>query len=135
VHDGEAIQLGSQAMIAHLTPGHTKGTTTWTAKIRNGDKIYDVVWVGSQSALDYRFVGKESYPGIRDDFERSFALLNRLPCDIFLGSHGSFFNLSQKHERLLRGDTNAFIDPESCKAYLRESEQDFRNKLAKQQAH
>ena len=132
VHDGEAIRLGNQMVVAHLTPGHTKGCTTWTTKIRDGDKVYDVVFVGSQSALDYKFVGQESYPGITADFERSFALLNHLPCDIFLASHGSFFHFVEKHERLLRGDANAFIDPNGYKAYLRESEQEFRNKLARQ---
>ena len=121
-------------MIAHLTPGHTKGCTTWTTRIRNGNKIYDVVFVGSQSALDYKFVARESYPDITSDFERSFALLNRLPCDIFLASHGSFFHLVEKHERLLRGEANAFIDPDGYKTYLRESEQEFRNKLAQQKA-
>jgi metallo-beta-lactamase class B len=135
VHDGEAIRLGNQMVVAHLTPGHTKGCTTWTTKIRDGDKVYDVVFVGSQSALDYKFVGQESYPGITADFERSFALLNHLPCDIFLASHGSFFHFVEKHERLLCGDANAFIDPNSYKAYLRESEQEFRNKLARQRPH
>jgi len=135
VHDGEAIRLGNQMMVAHLTPGHTKGCTTWTTKIRDGDKVYDVVFVGSQSALDYKFVGQESYPGITADFERSFALLNHLPCDIFLASHGSFFHFVEKHERLLRGDANAFIDPKGYKAYLRESEQEFRDKLARQRPH
>jgi len=134
VHDGEAIRLGNQMVVAHLTPGHTKGCTTWTTKIRDGDKVYDVVFVGSQSALDYKFVGQESYPGITADFERSFALLNHLPCDIFLASHASFFHFVEKHERLLRGDANAFIDPNGYKAYLRESEQEFRNKLAQQKA-
>jgi metallo-beta-lactamase class B len=132
VHDGEAIQLGDQTMIAHLTPGHTKGCTTWTTKIRDGNKVYDVVFVGSQSALDYKFVGQESYPGITSDFEKSFALLNHLPCDIFLAAHGNFFHLVEKHERLLHGDGNAFIDPDGYKTYLRESERDFRDKLAKQ---
>jgi metallo-beta-lactamase class B len=135
VHDGEAIQLGNQTMTAHLTPGHTQGCTTWTTKIRDGDKVYDVVFVGSQSALDYKFVGQESYPGIMADFERSFALLNHLPCDIFLASHGSFFHFVEKHERLLRGDANAFTDPDGYKAYLRESEQEFRDKLARQRPH
>jgi metallo-beta-lactamase class B len=135
VHDGEAIRLGNQMVVAHLTPGHTKGCTTWTTKIRDGDKVYDVVFVGSQSALDYKFVGQESYPGITADFERSFALLNHLPCDIFLASHGSFFHFVEKHERLLRGDANAFIDPNGYKAYLRESEQEFRDKLARQRPH
>ena len=133
IHDGEPIQIGEQVMTAHLTPGHTKGNTTWTTKIRDGNKTYDVVFVGSQSALDYKFVGEESYPGIRADFEKSFATLNRLPCDIFLGSHGTFFHLIEKHERLLRGDANAFVDPDGYKSYLRESETEFRDKVAKQE--
>ena len=133
IHDGEPIQIGEQVMTAHLTPGHTKGNTTWTTKIRDGNKTYDVVFVGSQSALDYKFVGEESYPGIRSDFEKSFATLNRLPCDIFLGSHGTFFHLMEKHERLLHGNANAFVDPDGYKSYLRESETEFRDKVAKQE--
>jgi metallo-beta-lactamase class B len=133
IHDREIIRVGDQTMTAHLTPGHTKGNTTWTTKIRDGDKIYDVVFVGSQSSLDYKFVGAESYPGIRADFEKSFAVLNSLPCDVFLGSHGSFFHLLEKRERLSRGDSSAFVDPEGYKRYLAESERDFREKVAKQQ--
>ncbi|HXO94523.1 MAG TPA: subclass B3 metallo-beta-lactamase [Candidatus Acidoferrum sp.] len=134
VHDGEALQLGNQIMIAHLTPGHTMGCTTWTTKIRAENKVYAVVFVGSQSAIDYKFVGQESYAGITDDFERSFALLKHLPCDIFLASHGSFFHFVEKHERLLRGDSNAFIDPDGYKTYLHKSERDFRNKLGLQKS-
>jgi len=130
IHDGESIQIGDQKMTAHLTPGHTKGCTTWTTKISDGTKTYDVVFIGSQSTLDYKFVGQESYPGITSDFENSFALLNHLPCDIFLASHGSFFHFVEKHERLLHGDANAFIDPEGYKTYVRESEREFRHKLA-----
>jgi metallo-beta-lactamase class B len=73
VHDGEVFRLGNQTMIAHLTPGHTMGCTTWTTKLRNGNKIHDVVFVGSQSAFDYSFVGQESHPGVRADFEKSAA--------------------------------------------------------------
>jgi len=53
----------------------------------------------------------------------------------FWASHGSFFHFVEKHERLLRGDANAFIDRDSYKAYLRESEQEFREKLARQRPH
>jgi metallo-beta-lactamase class B len=133
IGDGESIRLGDQVMTAHLTPGHTKGNTTWTTKIQDGEKSYDVVFVGSQSALDYKFVGQESYPGIRADFEQSFTALKFLPCDIFLGSHGSFFHLLEKRERLVRDRTNAFVDPDGYKRYLMESEKDFREKLAKQE--
>jgi metallo-beta-lactamase class B len=133
IRDGESIRLGHQVMTAHSTPGHTKGNTTWTTKIRVGEKSYDVVFVGSQSALDYRFVGRESYPGIRADFEKSFAVLKSLPCDIFLGSHGSFFDFVQKRERLLHGETTAFVDPDGYNRYLTDSEKDFREKVAKQE--
>lgn len=132
IHDGEQIQLGDQIMTAHLTPGHTQGNTSWTTKIRDGAKTYDVVFVGSQSSLDYKFVGQESYPGIKADFEKSFALLKRLPCDIPPGSHASFFHLGEKRVRLARGDINAFIDPEGYKTYLGESEKEFRDKVAHQ---
>ena len=132
IHDGETVELGDQVMTAHLTPGHTKGDTTWSARIRDGSKTYDVVFVGSQSSLDYKFIGEESYPGILSDFEKSFATLNRLPCDIFLASHGNFFDLMEKHERVLRGESNVFVDPDGYRNYLRESEKDFRDKLAKQ---
>jgi metallo-beta-lactamase class B len=133
IYDGESIELGEQVMTAHSTPGHTKGTITWTTKIRDGEKNYNVVFVGSQSALDYKFVDQESYPGIRADFEKSFATLNSLPCDIFLGSHGSFFNFLEKRKHLLSGESNAFVDPDGYKRYLMDSEKDFREKLAKQE--
>lgn len=133
IYDGESVRLAEQVMTAHSTPGHTKGNTSWTTKIRDGEKSYDVVFIGSQSSLDYKFVGEESYPGIRADFERSFAVLKRLPCDIFLGSHGSFFHFLEKREGLLRGDANAFVDPDGYKRYLNESEKDFQEKVVKQE--
>lgn len=132
IQDGESLQLGDQAMTAHLTPGHTKGNTTWTTQIQDGARTYNVVFVGSQSSLDDKFVGQESYPGIAAEFVKSFAVLRNLPCDIFLASHGWFFHFVDKHERLMRGDTNAFVDPEGYKRYLSESEKDFHQKLDQQ---
>jgi len=129
VRDGETLQRGDQIMTAHLTPGHTRGNTTWTTRIKDCAKTYDVVFVGSQSSLDYKFVGQESYPGIAADFEKSFAILKTLPCDIFLGSHGRFFHLVEKRERFMSGDPNAFVDPDGYRNYLSESEKDFRQKF------
>ena len=130
--DGESLQLGDQVMTAHLTPGHTRGNTTWTTKVREGGRTYDVVFVGSQSSLDYKFVGQESYPGIAAEFAKSFTVLKTLPCDIFLASHGSFFHFVDKHERLMRGYTKAFVDPDGYNRYLSESEKDFHQKVDKQ---
>ena len=116
-----------------MTPGHTKGNTTWTTRIIDGTKSYDVVFAGSPTALDYQLVGKESYPGIAADYEKTFAVLKKLRCDIFLSDHGSFFSFLEKRERLARGDKpNPFIDPDGYKRFVDQYENEFRQKLEAQ---
>jgi metallo-beta-lactamase class B len=135
IHDGESIQIGDQKMTAHLTPGHTKGNTTWTTKISDGRKTYDVVFAGSPNFLDYQLAGHESYPGIAADFEKSYALLKTLPCDIFPSAHGSVFNFLEKRERLLRGETpNPFIDPHGYRQMIAEYEKKFRARKREQES-
>ena len=130
IGDGESIQLGDQKLTAWLTPGHTKGNTTWTAKISDGAKTYDVVFAGSPTALDYKLVGKESYPGIAADFEKTFAVLKKLPCDILLSDHGTFFHFLDKRDRLARGENpNPFIDPGESKRFVAHFEKEFHDKL------
>ncbi|HWY51406.1 MAG TPA: subclass B3 metallo-beta-lactamase [Chthoniobacterales bacterium] len=130
IGDGQSIDLGGQKLIAWLTPGHTKGNTTWTTKVNDGSKSYDVVFAGSPTALDYQLVGKESYPGIGSDFEKTFAVLKKLPCDIFLSDHGSFFSFEKKRQRLVRGETpNPFIDADGYKRFVAQYEKEFQDKL------
>ena len=130
IGDGETVQIGDQKLTAWLTPGHTKGNTTWVTKISDGAKSYDVVFAGSPTALDYKLVGKESYPGIATDFEKTFAVLKRLPCDIFLSDHGSFFHFLEKRECLIRSEnSNPFIDPDGYKRFVAHYEKEFHDKL------
>jgi metallo-beta-lactamase class B len=133
IGDGESIELGDQKLTAWLTPGHTRGNTTWTAKISDGVKTYDVVFAGSPTALDYKLVGQESYPGIAADFEKTFAVLKRLPCDIFVSDHGTFFGFLKKRERLMRGENpNPFVDPDGYKRFVTHFEKEFHDKLEAQ---
>ena len=81
LHDGDKVQLGGAVLVAHLTPGHTKGCTTWTMKVREGGKAYNVAIVGSPNVNDgYKLVGNTLYPGIAEDYERTFRVLKSLPC-------------------------------------------------------
>ena len=97
LHDGDEVKLGDATLVAHLTPGHTKGCTTWTLKVREGDRTYDVVIVGSPNVNPgFRLVNNSAYPQIASDYEKTFRVLKALPCDIFLGAHGSYFNLEKK---------------------------------------
>jgi metallo-beta-lactamase class B len=135
LHDGDQVKLGDTVLTAHLTPGHTKGTTTWTMKVADGGKTYNVVIVGSPNVNPgYKLVNNALYPQIASDYERMFRVLKSLPCDIFLGAHGDYYGMEAKYARMKQGGTNPFIDPEGYKSYIAEREQTFRVELAKQTA-
>ena len=135
LHDGDEVMLGDVALTAHLTPGHTKGCTTWTLTAREGGKTYNLVIVGSPNVNPgYRLVNNPKYPQIAADYERMFRVLKQLPCDIFLGAHGNYFDMEAKYAKLKAGGANPFIDPDGYRNYVSEKEQAFRVELAKQTA-
>ena len=135
LHDGDEVKLGGAELVAHLTPGHTKGCTTWTMKVTEGERTYNVVIIGSPNVNDgYRLVGKTSYPQIAEDYERTFRVLKSLPCDYFLGAHGNYFDMEAKYARLRAVGSTVFIDPDGYKKYVADREQAFRTELARQRA-
>jgi metallo-beta-lactamase class B len=135
LHDGDTVSLGGTVLTAHLTPGHTRGTTTWTLDEPQGSRSLHVVIVGSPNVNPgYKLVGNKVYPQIAADYKRGFAVLEKLPCDIFLGAHGSYFDLVGKYPRWKDGDKNAFIDPAGYKAYIADREQAFEKELQRQSA-
>lgn len=133
LHDGDEVKLGDAVLTARLTPGHTRGCTTWTMRVREDSKIRNVVIVGSPNVNPgYKLVDNTVYPGIAADFEKTFQVLNSLPCDYFLGAHGSYFDMEAKYAKFRAGDSSAFIDPQGYKNYVNDREQAFRKELAKQ---
>jgi metallo-beta-lactamase class B len=134
IHDGESVELGGVSLRAVLTPGHTPGCTTWTMTVAEGNKKYDVVFLCSISAPDqYKLINNKAYPQIVSDYEHSFARLKHLPCDIFLGAHGTFFHLREKSIQLKAGvKPNPFIDPDGFRWFVAASEREFRQMLQQQ---
>jgi metallo-beta-lactamase class B len=135
LHDGDRVELGGSVLTAHLTPGHTKGCTTWTMSAEEGGRKYDVVIVGSPNVNEgYKLVNNSKYPAIAGDYERMFRVLKSLPCDVFLGAHGSYYGLESKYPKLRQGGPNPFIDPQGYKRYVDERESTFRGELQRQEA-
>jgi metallo-beta-lactamase class B len=133
--DGETVRVGPLALTAHVTAGHTPGCTSWSFPVRHGDRELLAVDICSLSLLPFmKLVEPESYPGIRSDFERSFRTLRSLPADIFLGAHGSFFDMYRKRrERATATDpAGPFIDRAGYLRYIDNAEKRFRETLAKQ---
>ena len=133
INAGDKVQVGGITLTAILTPGHTKGCTTWTMDIDDAGKTRHVVFYCSTTVTG-PLVDNARYPEIVSDYERSFALLRQLPCDVFLAPHGSFFALNEKRGRMAKGDPNPFLDPTEMRAFVDQSERDFQRELKTQQA-
>jgi metallo-beta-lactamase class B len=132
IHDGEKVSLGGTTLTAHLTPGHTKGCTTWTLKAEEGGKTYDVVIVGSAGVNPgVKLVNNTDYPGIAEDFIHTFNTLRALPCDVPLGSHPGMFNMAEKVAKMGVGP-NPFIDPEGYRIEIDTNDAVFWRTLAAQ---
>ncbi len=140
LHDGSQVALGGITLTAHKTAGHTRGCTTWTMRTTLDGKPRDVVIVGSWNMTNAaRLVDRPgrhaSYPGIAADFQHAFATLNSLPCDIFLGAHGGYFNMLAKLDRMKAGEgEKVWIDPDGYKAAVAEREHAFETELKRQQS-
>lgn len=135
LHDGDEVKLGDTVLTAHKTAGHTRGCTTWSLRVNEAGKSYDVVIVGSPNVNPgYKLVNNARYPGISADYARGFRVLKSLPCDVFLGAHGSYSGMEAKYARLNSGGPNPYIDSAGYKYYVADREQAFRAELQKQTA-
>ena len=132
--DGDTVALGGTTLTAHLTAGHTKGCTTWSLRTREAGRDLDVVIVCSVGVNPgYILVNNPDYPQIAEDYRKSFAKLRSMKADIFLGAHGSFYGLADKHSKLQAGGANPFIDDKALAAYVDRLEAAFNARLREQQ--
>jgi metallo-beta-lactamase class B len=139
--DGDIVSLGGNTLVAHLTPGHTKGCTTWTMTAEEKGKKYNVVFVcsvglsGIGGKDGVPLIGNPKYPRAAEDFARAFQVLKGLSPDIFLASHGSFFQMAEKIERVQKGGgVEVWVDPAGYKKYVAEAEQAYLDELNKERA-
>ena len=132
VADGDTVSLGGMTLTAHITPGHTKGCTTWTMPLKDGRVTRKVMFFCSITVAGNPLVDNRAYPNIADDYEQSFARLDKMDADIFLAPHGEQFGLDAKVTDLKAGGRNPFIDPGEFHRRLAKFKADFETELAKQ---
>jgi acetyl esterase/lipase len=135
LQDRDEVKLGGVTLVARLTPGHTRGCTTWTWRVEDGGKKYDVVVIGSPNVNPgFQLVNNTDYPEMAADFGKTFEVLKSLPCDVFLGAHGGYYGMVDRYELLKKGNPNAFVNPEGYKEYVTQKERAYRKTLADQEA-
>lgn len=132
--DGDQIELGGSTLTAYWTPGHTKGSTSYTMTIAENHRQYHVLIANLPNLNDGTVLVKNpQYPGIVADYERTFEVLRRLPCDIYLTSHAGQFGLGSKYHPGKPYSPDAFVDPYGLPRILDRLEQRFQAELDEQQ--
>ena len=143
LHDDDTVSLGGVVLTARKTAGHTRGCTTWTMRSHlpgepAGTSRNIVIVGGASFWSEYHFVATHgrpvSYPGIVEDFEHTFAVLRDLPCDVFLGAHGQYFDMLAKLERYPQDGPRVFIDPAGYKDFVADAQKAFERALTREQA-
>ena len=132
IHDGDTVTLGGVTLTAHLTPGHTPGNTTWTMVTQDKGKSYNVVFFGIVTPFPNTNLSapNPAYPNMGADWAKTMKVLPTLPCDVFLASNGSFYDMAKKHDALMQNaDPNPFIDPAGCKAFVDRGEVTYQKLL------
>ena len=134
LRDGEQLKLGGTTLVARWTPGHTRGCTTWTCRVADGGRMYDVVVIGSPNVNPgFQLVKNQDYPEIAEHFAQTFKVLKSLPCQVFLGAHGAYYGLPEKYKKFKEdGAKNPFVDPAGYGAYVMEKEKAYLTKLTEQ---
>jgi metallo-beta-lactamase class B len=131
LRDGDTVRLGEVLLVAHHTPGHTRGATTWETTLVDGGRAYDVVWPdGGGFNPGYR-IGKEptSYPGINADYRRTHHFLEMMKPDIFLGAHAEWFGYAAKRDRAKTAGVQAWVNPEEYRQFIAKQKREFEDQV------
>jgi metallo-beta-lactamase class B len=133
ITDGEKLSLGGVSLTANLTPGHTRGCTSWSWPVTENGKTWQVMVFCSATVAANRLVGPPQYEGIVADYEKTFAKAKNFKVDVFLAPHPEFFHMNEKRARIKEGEPNPFVDPTEFPAFVEKTEAAFKVELAKQQ--
>lgn len=134
VRDGDTVTLGNVTLTARETPGHSPGCTSWAFNVKDGDATRSVLIFCSGTVALNRLVGNPTYPGIVDDYKKTFARAKDMKVDILLAPHPEMFKMPEKRAKIAAGAPNTFVNPGEFNTYAATLEKAFEDALAKQTA-
>lgn len=134
IRDGAHVTLGGVTLTANITPGHTAGCTSWTLPVLADGARHTAIFFCSASVAFNRLAPMPQYPGIVDDYRRTFARLRTIDADVLFAPHSELFDLQAKRVRLSAGGANPFVEPGALQRTAARFDADFEKELARQQS-
>ncbi|PIT00277.1 beta-lactamase [Bradyrhizobium nitroreducens] len=134
VKEGDKVTLGDTTLIAHATPGHSPGCTSWEMTVKDGDQSREVLFFCSGTVALNRLVGQPTYPGIIDDYRSTYAKVKAMKIDVLLGPHPEVYGMQAKRAQMRDGAPNPFVKPGELASYATGLSEEFDKQLAKQTA-
>jgi metallo-beta-lactamase class B len=135
VRDGDKVRIGDLVLVANLTPGHSRGCTSWSTTVQVNGAPKELVVFCSATVAANRLVGPPQYEGIVADYRATFDRVKTMKADIPLAPHPEIFRLLEKRDAQKSPDDAApFIDPTALQTLIGELQQDFDKQLAAQSA-
>ncbi len=132
IADGETVTIGGTTLTAVMTPGHSKGCTSWTMRTRGADGRARSVFFHCSATVAGHSLEPPAYDRIVEDFRYSFKRVAEMSADIFLASHPMFFDMEARRAAQIAGDANAFVDPRALQAFNTSLQEAFEAELAAQ---
>lgn len=132
IDDGETVSLGGVTLTAIITPGHTAGCTNWSLPVEDRGEALTVLFFCSASIGGNRLVANTEYPGIVEDYRRTFERLKQLRADVVLANHPEVAELFERRARQIAGDADAFIDATTLGEITAAFEEAFEGGLGRQ---
>jgi metallo-beta-lactamase class B len=134
VKEGDKVTLGDTTLIAHATPGHSPGCTSWEMTVKDGNQNRDVLFFCSGTVALNKLVGHPTHAGIVEDYRSTYAKVKAMKIDVPLGPHPEVYGMQEKRAQMKDGAPNPFVAPGELTTYVAKLEQDFDKQLAKQTA-
>src|SRR5262249_46723682 len=98
IADGQKLNLGGVELTVYLHPGHTRGSASYALAVHEGRRDYKVLIANIGTINNgVRLTANKKYPGIAEDYAKTFESQKKLACDIFLSSHAGQYRLHEKY--------------------------------------
>lgn len=134
ISDGQQVRLGDVTLTAHLTPGHTRGCTSWSMTVDDRGTPRQVLFLCSITVAGNTLVGNKAYPGIADDYRATFAKLAAMRADIVLTSHPEMADVLERAGKRDAGEVDAFVEPGLLSTLVTDFKAAFEDALKEQEA-